>query len=115
MAMKEAGSDDLYALGKSLKISGYSFHIYKRELVVLSLKKKTHTHTLFFKVKLDKVLTLSAVVPYLSDSKTPLATGNHLVPLVMQHIHKPVGLVLTDQLRYVGSQRRVGGQPDAVS
>lgn len=45
MAMKEAGSDDLYALGKSLKISGYSFHIYKRELVVLSLKKKnTHTH-----------------------------------------------------------------------
>lgn len=39
--MKEAGSDDLCALGKSLKISGYSFHIYKRELVVFSLEK-TH-------------------------------------------------------------------------
>lgn len=38
--MKEAGSDDLHALGKSLKISGYSFHIYERELVVFSLKKK---------------------------------------------------------------------------
>lgn len=108
--MKEAGSDDLYALGKSLKISGYSFHIYTRELVVLSSEK-----TLFFQGKLYKGLMLSALFPYLRDGKTPLATGNHLVPLVVQHIHKPVGLVLTDQLRYVGGQWRVGGQPDAVS
>lgn len=108
----KAGSDYLYAVGKSLKISGYSFHIYKRELAVFSLKKTQH---LFLKVQLYKVLTFSAVFPHLGDSKTPLATGNHLVPFVVQHIHKPMGLVLTDQLRHVGGQWRVGWEPDAVS
>lgn len=70
---------------------------------------------ILFKAKLHEASASLAVVPYLGDSETPLATGNHLVPLVMQHVHKPMGLVLTDELRYVGGQWGVGWETNAIS
>lgn len=35
---------------------------------------------------------------YLSHSKAALSAGHNLVPFVMQHVHEPVGFVLTNKL-----------------
>lgn len=52
---------------------------------------------------------------YLSDSEAALSARNHFVPLVVEHVHEAVRLVLTDQLRDI---RREGGvllQANAIS
>lgn len=59
--------------------------------------------------------SLHSLCSYLGDGEAALATGNHLVPLVVQHVHEAVRLVLADQLRDVGGERRVLREADAVT
>lgn len=52
---------------------------------------------------------------YLGHGEAALAAGHHLVPLVVQHVHEAVGLVLADELRDVGGERRVLRESDPVA
>lgn len=61
------------------------------------------------------LVSLRSLCSYLGDGEAALATGNHLVPLVVQHVHEAVRLVLADQLRDVGGERRVLREADPVT
>lgn len=52
---------------------------------------------------------------YLGHGEAALAAGHHLVPLVVQHVHEAVGLVLAHELRDVGGERRVLRESDPVA
>ena len=52
---------------------------------------------------------------YLCGSEAALSARNHFVPLVVEHVHEAVRLVLTNQLRDVGCEGGVLLEPDAIS
>lgn len=56
-----------------------------------------------------------ACFSYLSHGEAALPAGHHLVPLVVQHVHEAVRLVLAHQLGDVGGERRVLREADPVT